>query len=123
MKKQLFMGMVLIISTILPCNLLAQSTEGTDFWVTLMRGDEGNYDELSLTFAAKDSTKVYIENTYTGYKDTVKVGNDTIARLPLNDNVASCYVTDMDEEIASNHALHITSDKNIICLIIVLIVS
>ncbi len=113
MKKQLFLGMVLIISTVLPINLLAQSTEGTDFWVTLMRGDEGNYDELSLTFAAKDSTKVYIENTYTGYKDTVKVGNDTIARLPLNDNVVSCYVTDADEEIVSNHALHITSDKNI----------
>ena len=113
MRKQvLFIGF-LVALTLLPVGLLAQSTEGTDFWVTLMRGDEKNYDELSLTFAAKDSTTVYIENTYTGYYDTVKVGNDTIARLVLSSNASSCYVTDDEAEQVSNRALHVKSNKNI----------
>ena len=56
---------------------------------------------------------MYVENTYTGYYDTVEVANDTIARLILNNHASSCYVTDTDEEQASNHALHVTSDKNI----------
>ena len=98
---------------LLPADLFAQSTEGTDFWVTLMRGDERNYDELSLTFSAKEATNVYIENPYTGYKDTVAVGNDTIARKALNNYESSCYVTDLDAETAVPRALHVTSDKAI----------
>ena len=113
MKKQFFLGLVMMATCMLPTFLFAQSTEGTDFWVTLMRGDERNYDELSLTFAAKEATNVYVENSFTGYKDTVEVGNDTIARLPLNANASSCYVTEDDQEVASNHALHVTSDKPI----------
>ena len=98
---------------LMPSTLSAQSTEGTDFWVTLMRGDERKYDELSLTFAAKEATLVFIENEYTGYYDTVSVAANLIGKLVLNNDESSCYVTDVDEEKASNHALHVTSEKPI----------
>ncbi len=94
-------------------HLSAQTTEGTDFWVTLMRGDERNYDTLSLRFSAKEATKVYIENAYTGYRDTVEVGNNDIRSLKLNNQDYSCYVTDLDGEQVSEKALHVTADKNI----------
>lgn len=114
MKKQLFffLGAVVLL-TLLPSRLFAQSTEGTDFWVTLMRGDEGKYDELSLTFAAKDSTMVYIANESANFIDSAMVGNDTVRRYSLNSIVNYCYVTDAQEEQAVNRALHITSKKPI----------
>lgn len=119
MKKQLFFGVILAAMLVLPNTLFAQSTEGTDFWVTLMRGDRGSdgtgngYDTLSLTFSAKKATKVYVENTYTQYFDTVEVGENSIKQLKLNNHASSCYVTDADEEKPSNHALHVTSDEPI----------
>ncbi len=113
MKKNLFFLVLLTLGLILPTELFAQTTEGKDFWVTLMRGDSRNYDELSLTFSAKNATTVFVENIYTGYFDTVQVGDNAIQQLSLNLNAASCYVTDEDEEVPSNHALHVTSDKPI----------
>ena len=114
MKKQLFffLGAVVLL-TLLPSRLFAQSTEGTDFWVTLMRGDERNYDDLLLTFSANHATKVYIENNETGYKDTVEVGDNDIQQLNLNANEESCYVTDLQQETPVYRALHVTSDKPI----------
>ena len=114
MKKQLFffLGAVVLL-TLLPSRLFAQSTEGTDFWVTLMRGDERNYDDLLLTFSANHATKVYIENNATGYKDTVEVGDNDIQQLNLNANEESCYVTDLQQETPVYRALHVTSDKPI----------
>lgn len=109
----------MVMLTILPNTLLAQSTQGTDFWVTLLRGDRGKngtdngYDSLFLNFSAKKATKVYIENTLTQYFDTVEVGDNAIKQLKLNDNASSCYVTDEDEEQPSNHALHVKSDEPI----------
>lgn len=105
--------------TILPSALFAQSTQGTDFWVTLMRGDRGKngtdngYENLLLKFSAHDATKVYIENTYTGYIDSVEVGDNDIQELLLNSYAESCYVTDDDEEAPANRALHVTSKKPI----------
>ncbi len=113
MKKQLFAGLMMATLTLMPFSLSAQSTEGTDFWVTLMRGDAGNFDELSLTFSAKEATNVFIENTYEGYYDTVAVGANAIEKLTLNSHKSACYVTDTDAEKASNHALHVTSEKPI----------
>ena len=113
MKKQLLFGLILAASSLLPIGLSAQSTQGTDFWVTLMRGDEQNYDQLSLTFAAKDSTKVFIANENANFIDSVVVGNDTIYRYPLNSIENLCYVTDNQEETPVYRALHITSEKPI----------
>lgn len=113
MKKQLFFGVILAALTVLPNTLFAQSTEGTDFWVTLMRGDEGKYDALLLTFSANHATKVYIENKETGYQETVEVGDNDIKQLNLNTNEESCYVTEAQEETPVYRALHVTSEKPI----------
>lgn len=113
MKKQLFFGVILAAMLVLPNTLFAQSTEGTDFWVTLMRGDDGNYDALLLSFSANHATKVYIENKETGYRDTVEVGDNDIKQLNLNAHESSCYVTDAQEETPVYRALHVTSDKPI----------
>ena len=54
MKKQLLFGVALALTSLLPNGLFAQSTQGTDFWVTFMRGDRGKsgtdngYDKLLL---------------------------------------------------------------------------
>ena len=90
-----------------------QSTEGTDFWVTLLRGDEKKFDTLSCRFSAKEATRVYIENTYTGLLDSLDVGDNDIRPYKLNDKTQSCYVTEDDEETPVNKALHVYSNKNI----------
>ena len=113
MKKQLFFGVILAAMIALPNALQAQSTEGTDFWVTLMRGDDGQYQDLLLTFSANNATKVYVENKETGYRDTVEVGDNDIKQLNLNEHEESCYVTDLQEETPVFRALHVTSDKPI----------
>ena len=113
MRKQFFLGLIVLAMVItLPTNLLAQSTEGTDFWVTFLRanGNGPTGHNLSLVFAAKQTANVHIENTRTGYKkDVIVEGGKT---YPLeNLNKADCYVGDNEEEKVSNNALHITSDK------------
>lgn len=122
MKKQLLFLVALAMTSLLPNGLFAQSTQGTDFWVTLMSGDRGKdgkgkgYDTLSLTFAAKESTKVWLENEYENFKDSVTVGNDTIFRYKLNkttDYAYTCLVNDDQNEVVSNRALHITAEKPI----------
>lgn len=112
MKKQLFFGVILAAMTLLPAALFAQSTEGTDFWVTFLRANENGPSEhnLSLVFAAKQTANVHVENSYTGYEtDTVVEGGQTCSLEYLSKS--DCYVGDDEEEIVSNNALHITSDK------------
>lgn len=113
MKKHLFFKVILAAITLLPNALYAQTTEGTDFWVTLMRGDEGKFDDLLLSFSANHATKVYVENKETDYRDTVEVGDNDIQQLNLNAHESSCYVTDAQEETPVYRALHVTSDKPI----------
>lgn len=113
MKKQLLFGILLAFGALMPYALFAQSTEGTDFWVTLMRGDERKYDDLLLKFSANQATKVYVENAETGYSETVELGDKDIQTLNLNANEGSCYVTDEYEETPVYRALHVKSDKPI----------
>ena len=112
MKKQLFFGFILAAFLLTPSALLAQSTEGTDFWVTFLRANGNGPDQhnLSLVFAAKQTANVHVENTYTGYKtDIVVEGGKTYPLEYLSKS--DCYVGDNEEEVVSNNALHITSDK------------
>lgn len=128
MKKQLLLGMVLAAMSLLPSTLFAGSTEGRAFWVTLMRGDSHDYDELSLTFSAQKATTVRVTNPTTGLSQTFQVGNNAIVRDTLcwkihNDdddvidsdtqNEESCYVTSSDVETPVFKALYVTSDEPI----------
>ena len=110
MKKLLF-ALAMMMGILLPSSLFAQSTEGTDFWVTLMRGDERKYDELSLTFSANQATDVRVQNTETGLDTTMHVEDNAIQRLSLNSFESSCYVTDGEAETPVYRALHVTSGK------------
>ncbi|MGM9831700.1 MAG: IgGFc-binding protein [Paludibacteraceae bacterium] len=88
-----------------------QSTEGTDFWVTFLRADDDNPTELSLRFATKEATDVKVENTYTGYSETLSLAANTLGTLVVDKQ--HCYVGTADNEKVSNHALHITATANI----------
>lgn len=114
MKKTIFsvlLASVFSLMTSIPA--IAQSTEGKDFWVTMMRADSDNPTNLSLTISAKDAANVKVENPHTGYNATFSVAADGIYRLEnLNSN--DCYVGSYsDVEKASKHALHVTSDQPI----------
>ncbi|MCQ2342647.1 MAG: IgGFc-binding protein [Paludibacteraceae bacterium] len=112
MKKQFFFSL-LIGALLLPQLLVAQSTEGKDFWVTLMRANDNNPTELSLTFSSKQAAEVHITNEYTGYDQTVTLDPNDIKSLVVTNDKPSCYVSDAEAEIVSNNALHITSDNDI----------
>lgn len=89
-----------------------QSTEGTDFWVTLMRSDADNPTELSLRFSTKNqSTTIRVENSYTGYDTTLTLPANALGTLVLQKS--DCYVGTSDNEKISNKALHITATENI----------
>lgn len=112
MKKLLFFSVLLLGATLIPQNLRAQSTEGTDFWVTLMRADNDTPQNLKLKFAAKKKATVHIENKYKSYSvDTVVQAGTIVTLENLNRNY--CYVGNDEEETVSNNALHITSDNTI----------
>jgi len=110
MKKLTFISLLMGIIMI-PQLLLAQSTEGKDFWVTLMQADSDNPTELSLTFSAKKAATVRVQNEYTMYDTTMTLADNEIKRLVLNR--ADCYVSGADAETPVGKALHITSDENI----------
>lgn len=91
----------------------SQSTEGKDFWVTMMRADSNNPTNLSLTVSAKNATSVTVANPFTGYTTTFNVAANGIEQLE-NLNANDCYVgADADVESVSRHALHVTSDEPI----------
>lgn len=112
MKKQFFFSLLMGL-IILPQVLVAQSTEGKDFWVTLMQANGNNPMELSLTFSSKQGAKVRITNEYTGYDSTMTLGVNDIQSLALTNEKPSCYVAGAEAEVVSNNALHITSDNDI----------
>lgn len=110
-QSVLFFGLLSLL--IIPSTLFAQSTEGKDFWVTMMRADSDNPTNLSLTISAQKATHVKVENTNTGYAIEFDVTANGIYRLENLDR-NDCYVgEDADVEVASNHALHVTSDQPI----------
>lgn len=87
------------------------STEGKDFWVTLMRADADNPTELSLRFATKEDATIRVENTYTGFDTTLTLTANTLGTLVLDKQ--DCYVGTNENMKVSNHALHITATANI----------
>jgi len=128
MKKQLILGVILAAFLAQPNSLFAGSTEGRSFWVTLMRGDSHDYDELSLTFSAQKATTVRVTNPTTGLSQTFEVGDNAIVRDTLcwkvrddddkvidsdTENEASCYVKSEDVETPVFKALYVTSDEPI----------
>lgn len=114
MKKQLLLCFfALSVAGLWPSYLSAQtldagqSTQGTDFWLTLMRSDANDPTELSLRIATTAETTVTIANPYTGYSHTMQLGANELGSLVLDKN--DCYVGDAENEVVSQRALHVTA--------------
>ncbi len=119
MKKQLFLGLVLAAFCMLPSTLFAQSTEGTDFWVTFLQADKDNNNPrfLMLCMSAREDCQVTIENPHTKYKKTLNVkagqmSTDTLyasssdpKNRTYNDTVI-CY--SFNSEKIDTSAVHVT---------------
>ena len=120
MKK----SFVFILLAALPLGLFAQSTEGTDFWVTFLKADQNNTSDnvtLSLSVASKTNCSVTISNPYTGYTTTkfiqagaaqqIEIYNGTpdasSARSSQDTEGNVCY--SVNSEVADTCALHVTS--------------
>lgn len=114
-----------------------QSTEGNDFWFTFMQADqkkskdapisyEGqtyNALELSMSISSRENCRVYIENPYTGYLDSVDVTADErklvhlYSGVPVNAGAREamkdtlCY--SYQSEKVDTTALHVWSTKDI----------
>ena len=93
----------------------APSTEGTDFWVTFLRGDEGDGgpSELKLTISANKACHVEIENTSTNYKYTVDVRQNSSSDVVIpKGNWNSCYSKESEKDNYFT-ALHVTATEKI----------
>ncbi|MBR1631388.1 MAG: IgGFc-binding protein, partial [Paludibacteraceae bacterium] len=120
-NKHIFMSLFLTLMVLPPLAMKAQdnqTTEGTDFWFTLMRADADNPEELSLTISAKNACTVTIENPTTGYRETVNMTAGGLERKILYDGTidhkADCYVGTADDEVNNVFkAIHVTSTDNI----------
>lgn len=109
------MMLLAVCSIILPttsAQLYAQSTEGKEFWLTLMQANDDNPTELSLTVSALQATEITVENPYTGFMQTFTVEANGIYKLDALDKT-NCYVGKNEAGKVSQRALHVTSDQNI----------
>ncbi len=128
MKKQFLFGLVLVAFCWLPSSLFAQTTEGTDFWVTFLQADQGGADfSLDLAISSRYNCKVTISNPYTGYtEDIIVLPNITrnvnldasgsgagtnAARTRQTNSKKICYA--FNSEQVDTCALHIVSDSAI----------
>ncbi len=133
MKKHLFAVLLFCLclapltSTKAETVVEGQSTEGKDFWVTFLRADQddNNQLELSLSISSREDCNVTITNPFTGYSETVSVSanNMTLVELysgnVLADNARSamagtgkvCYA--VNSEQVDTCALHVTATANI----------
>lgn len=112
MKKQVLFWVVTALVSLLPNVMRAQSTEGSDFWVTFMRAAGDSPEDLWLTFSAKDDVTIHIKNDYTSYESSLTLEKGAIDKIPIpSAKRSSCYVGNDDNEKVTNKALHIWSDS------------
>ncbi|MBR1808510.1 MAG: hypothetical protein IJ776_03890 [Paludibacteraceae bacterium] len=110
MKKNLLFkylpALLMLVMPPLLTHASAQSTEGSDFWVTFLQGDNddsGKTDDgdpkrykLSLSISARETAEVTIENKYYGYSKKITVGANSLKEFPVFDGIAN------DEQVRSN---------------------
>ncbi len=105
----------------------AQTTEGTDFWVTFMQADQDPNNELvlQLSISSRKDCEVTIANPYTSYEEKVSVkagatqlvnlytGNVLAynARTAMAETGKVCYA--VNSEQVDTCALHVTASENI----------
>lgn len=99
-----------ILSLLFACHLAAQTTEGTEFWVTFMDNsaipEGGSEVTLSLIVSTRYDANITVLNPQTGWQTTLSVTANGVAEIPIPHTQAySCYEDEVD-----NKGLYITSD-------------
>lgn len=125
-SKHTFLLAFLLTFLSLPTILFAQTTEGTDFWVTFMQADQGdNKMFLELSISSRSNCNVTISNPFTGYTKQVSVTANqrelvrlyegspkaTNARNDMKTSKAVCYA--VNSEVVDTCALHVVATQPI----------
>lgn len=113
MKKNLFILIVLVslLSTIVgEGKLNAQSTVGTDFWVTFMPNIDYNARSLTLIATGNKNCTGTISNPYTSWSTTFSITPNQTTNIYIPENNA--YNQTASDQII-NTALHITTTDSI----------
>lgn len=116
LSRLFYRGTIILIFFffLIPLVSYSQTTEGREFWVTFMRADDDNPQELSLTISTKKECEVVIENPLTDFKQTISITNadNGIKFVSLDKSV--CYVGSIgDCEQPVEKGLKITSTEDI----------
>ena len=88
----------------------AQSTVGTDFWVTFLPNYDVTVDELSLIAAGNDSCTGVVTNPYTGWSTSFTVVPGIITNIYIPQSEAYDGAA---SDVIINKALHITTTDSI----------
>ncbi len=109
LKRVAFALLVLLLNVAGVKTTNAQSTVGTDFWVTFLPNHDGNVN-LSLIAAGATPCSGTVTNPYTDWSTefTVSVGATTIIEIPLSE-AYSHY----DSDCVINTGLHIVTTDSI----------
>lgn len=115
------------MSLLICTGLIAQTTEGNDFWVTFLQSDQddNNSLQLQLSISSRSDCQVTITNPFTNYSETVPVtagvmklvelysGNVLAgnARSSMQTSGKVCYA--VNSEKVDTCALHVTATANI----------
>ena len=101
---------LVFLSVLFNSSLYAQSTVGTDFWVTFLPNDEGVQETLTLIATGNNSCTGVIRNPLTGWNSSFSITPGSITNINIPSSEA--YDTVASDAII-NKALHITSTDSI----------
>ena len=109
LKRMAFALLVLLLSVTGMKTTNAQSTVGTDFWVTFLPNHDGAEVDLSLIAAGSTPCSGTITNPYTNWSTSfeVFVGATTIIEIPRDEAYSD------DSDCVLNTALHVICTDSI----------
>lgn len=102
----------LFASYCIPSWAQAPSTEGKDFWVTFLRADADNPEELKLTLSAREACTALIENPTTGFRREVTIP-DKDNNFAVQEVIPKNHCYSSNNDALTYTAVHVTATKDI----------
>ena len=99
-----------LLSVFCHTGMKAQSTVGTDFWVTFLPNYDVVVDELSLIATGNDSCTGIVTNPYTGWSTSFTVVPGAITNIHIPQSEAYSYHS---SDSVKNKVLHVTTTDSI----------
>ena len=126
--KQTIKKLFSALFVVLPMFATAQTTEGTDFWVTFLQADQGGEDfSLNLAISSRYDCNVTISNPFTNYSEQVSIQKNTTKDILLDSSSSGadvsaarnrqrgtgkiCYA--FNSEKSDSCAIHVVADQPI----------